>query len=289
MKTIKTALAALAFLCLGFVAQGQRQYIPELPVDPSSFTTEEVHFTSDGKDIFGMAFVPKGELASKKMPAVIMAHGYNGNPVVYHELVDRLVRKGFICYFFDFCGGSTRHRSEGEITDMSLLTEEKNLEDAIAMVRSWKNVDKKRLFLVGESQGGIVAALTAADNARKVKAIALMYPAFCIPYDARRAFKSKGEIPQTFFFLSMTVGRKYYEDVYDMDVYRKIAKYRKPVLIVHGDSDTLVPIQYSEKAMEFYKDARMEVIPGAPHGFIVPQFSHANVDYIDEFFCSEAF
>ena len=39
------------------------------------------------------------------------------------------------------------------------------------------------------------------------------------------------------------------------------------VLILHGDADNIVPLSYSEKALEVYSSARLEVFPGAGHGF----------------------
>ena len=290
-KAMSSALAAMmtlaGMLCSG-TASAQEFRMPE---DPSAFATEEVHFQSGGKDLFGMRFTPKsGKAAGKsgrRMPAVIMSHGYNGNPVLFYELIDSLARKGYICYFFDFSGGSDRTRSEGSFSEMSVLTEKQNLEDAIRMIRGWKNVDRKNIFLVGESQGGIVSSLAAADKPGWAKALALMYPAFVIPDDAREAFSSKDEIPETTQFLGHVVGRQYYADVYDMDIYSIIPRFKGNVLIVHGDKDTLVPIEYSKKALDAYRHATLKVIPGAPHGFFFPEYSHMNVRWISEFLDTE--
>jgi dipeptidyl aminopeptidase/acylaminoacyl peptidase len=54
-----------------------------------------------------------------------------------------------------------------------------------------------------------------------------------------------------------------------------IAKYKRPVLIVHGDKDPIVPVDYSRQAIKFYKDARLHVIPGAGHGFRPKEFEEA--------------
>lgn len=34
-----------------------------------------------------------------------------------------------------------------------------------------------------------------------------------------------------------------------------------------GDADSIVPLSYSEKALDIYSSARLEVFPGAGHGF----------------------
>ena len=42
-----------------------------------------------------------------------------------------------------------------------------------------------------------------------------------------------------------------------------------PVLVVHGDSDRIVPLEVSgARVKEFAPEARLVVIPGAPHGFL---------------------
>jgi pimeloyl-ACP methyl ester carboxylesterase len=52
-----------------------------------------------------------------------------------------------------------------------------------------------------------------------------------------------------------------------LDVYGRISRYIGPVQILHGDQDRLMPISYSEKAHEAYKNSSFKVMPGAGHGF----------------------
>jgi len=279
-------LLALACTILGscFTSRAQGFSEPALPSDPS-FKTEEIHCISQGNDIYGVRFTPTN--AGKKMPAIIMSHGYNGNPVLFYTMINALAKDGFICYFFDFAGGSSRTRSEGATTDMSLRTEQQNLTDVIDMVRSWKDVDKKNVFLVGESQGGIVTALTAAACADKIKAIGLMYPAFCIPINAKDSYPTLNSIPEKQNVMGLDLGKVYYSDIFDMNVYYEISGFRKDVLIVHGDADTLVPLVYSVNALPIYEHAELKVIPGAPHGFYMGDDPAINAKYMQEFFNAE--
>ncbi len=54
------------------------------------------------------------------------------------------------------------------------------------------------------------------------------------------------------------------------DFRRDLAKFTVPTLVVHGDSDAIVPFDKSGKRVpEFVKHARVEEIGGAPHGFTV--------------------
>ena len=51
----------------------------------------------------------------------------------------------------------------------------------------------------------------------------------------------------------------------DGDVDAAIKRYTGPVLIVHGDQDEAVPIQFSMDAAKQYKDATLSVIKGDTH------------------------
>lgn len=65
----------------------------------------------------------------------------------------------------------------------------------------------------------------------------------------------------------MTVGRIFAEDLLDYDIYEAISAYKKDVLLIHGDADSIVPLSYSEKVAEVYASARLKVLPEAGHGF----------------------
>lgn len=124
------------------------------------------------------------------------------------------------------------------------------------------------VVLVGASQGGMVSALVAAAEPQEVGALVLFYPAFCIVDDTHESFASEDEIPETYSLMGwMTVGRNYSTDVWDLDVFGEIGKYAGPVLIVHGDADRIVDISYSERAAGVYRNAELDVIEGAGHGF----------------------
>ena len=49
--------------------------------------------------------------------------------------------------------------------------------------------------------------------------------------------------------------------------YDLIADYTQDVLIIHGTADTVVPLSYSERALEVYQNAELITIEGAGHGF----------------------
>lgn len=52
-----------------------------------------------------------------------------------------------------------------------------------------------------------------------------------------------------------------------MNPFSSMNKFHKPVLIIHGDVDKVVPVDYSKRAAATYKDAGLHIIHSAGHGF----------------------
>lgn len=246
-----------------------------------SYTTQELPAEVDGHAIYGEIYIPDG--AGEPMPAVIFSHGYGGTHSIGAPYAQVLAQKGFVVYCYDFRGGSNSSRSEGSPLEMSVFTEKADLEAVLAMIRSLDYVDEERIFLMGTSQGGMVSAMTGAAHPEEVRGMMLLYPAFCIPDNARAQFSSLESVPeQVSFFSWLTVGRRYVEDVWDYDVYGDVSSYEKDVLILHGDRDGTVELSYSQRAVEEYPSAELKVIEGAGHGFSGGNFDLA-MEYILEY------
>ena len=83
----------------------------------------------------------------------------------------------------------------------------------------------------------------------------------------------------------MTVGRAYFEDLLDYDVYADIADFDKDVLILHGDEDSVVPLSYSERALEVYPSAELKILQGAGHG-LSGKDARIAIDFMTQYYLS---
>ncbi len=55
-------------------------------------------------------------------------------------------------------------------------------------------------------------------------------------------------------------------DLYSVD-FETVYQYTKPVYLVHGTADELVPIAHSREMAQKYNKAKLVEVPGEPHDF----------------------
>ena len=252
------------------------------PTVEEGYTVEGEGFTSvvswcknGDLNIYGKFYYPNGFDASQKYPVVIMSHGLGSRA----EMVERakwpkaVTEKGFIAYAFDFCGGGMNSLSDGDFMEMSVLTEASDLNAVIDFVKSQAYADPDNLFLLGQSQGGFVSAITAASRPEEVKAMVLVYPALCLVDDLHEFVPDLAEVTGDTVETAMgTLGAVYARDAYDIDVMNEIAKYTGDVMIIHGLNDKTVPYSYSLEAITTaYSAAASELVlitgKKSAHGF----------------------
>ena len=229
-----------------------------------SFSQEELWFSKGEQKLYGVLYRPDG---IKKAPSLVVSHGIGSDHRSGAPYAEALVKIGYAVYCYDFCGGGRASKSDGKTSDMSIFSEEDDLGAVIEGLKTIKGIKKGKVTLLGISQGGMVSALYAGDNPDKVEKLVLIYPALCIKDDWVTKYPKITDMPEVVNSFGMQLGRAYVEGLYDLDVYGRISRYTGPVQIIHGDSDRLVPISYSEKAHEAYKNSSFKVMPGAGHGF----------------------
>lgn len=241
-----------------------------------SYRQQEIELENQGQKIYGVAYIPGTE--NETVPLVICAHGLGGSYRSNAAYAEQLASHGMAAYCFDFRGGSGS-RSDGDTTEMSVMTEVSDLEVILEAASGWEFVDENKIVLLGTSQGGITSAIAAARNTDRVSGLVLMYPAFLVGDAVHEQFDSLEEVPERFQFNWITAGRPYVEDMWDYDVYEEIGNYTGKVLLIHGSADGIVPVSYSDRAAEVYRDVEYHVIDGAGHGFHGGAFDEA-VKYV---------
>ncbi len=213
----------------------------------------------NGMIIRGLIYRPD---ADGEFPAAIFSHGFGSN---YHELMHHgngYAEAGIVCVFFDFCGGGMESTSDGTMQEMTVMTEAADLVDVMESVKSLAYVKNESIYLQGESQGGLVSAIVGRAYSEDVKGLILWYPAFVIPDHAKiRLEHGDTEV------MGVRLGPDFDRVAADIDVKELQTGFGKPVLLIHGNKDEVVPIEYSRTAAANYGYAALKEIKGAGHGF----------------------
>lgn len=213
------------------------------------------------REIWAKSYLPD----TNQFSVVIISHGFNGSGSYFEHHAAEIAKSGFGAVVFDFCGGGVNAKSSLRTEEMTIFTEKEDLYAVLDTVQSWK--ETKNIFLFGESMGGFVTALASNDRADKIKAIALLYPAFCIPDDWSTRYPNISDIPKAYDIWSVPIGYEFIKTLHGFNPYDHLGAFDKNVLIMHGDSDTVVPLSYSERAVEIYEKARLEIFKDEGHGF----------------------
>ena len=217
--------------------------------------------------------LPDGfDTGSDKCPMVLLMHGIFSskdiNPMP--TLAKELAARGIASVRFDFDGHG---KSEGRMQDMTI---EKELADAKAV---WDYVKAlpfvSSVGLLGHSQGGVVASMTAgrlAAAGTAPEAVVLIAPGSVIKdacqggkfFNATFDPKDPPEFIRCWGF--MKLGREYLLTTQELDIYGTAADFKGPVLLLHGTKDGIVPMWCSEKYLETYGDhAELKRIEGENH------------------------
>ena len=224
---------------------------------------EETRIQGPNGEIYGVLQTPETERAA--MPLIILSHGFGGDHTGQQDYADAFVRSGFATFNFDYCGGGLGSRSSGTMLDMTVLTEAADLNAVIDFFKGDSRFSCVMLW--GGSQGGFVSAYVSAHRPEDIRAIVLEFPAIVLQDDARKRANPDGSFPETSQVMGMTISRKYNEAAISFDLYEVIGRYEGPALILHGDQDPIVPLCYSERAVQVYRNAELIVYPGQGHGF----------------------
>lgn len=207
-----------------------------------------------------------------KCPMVILMHGIfsSKNIVPIPALARSLAKEGIASICFDFGG---HWKSEGQ---MQQMTVGKEIEDALAMWEYAKSLPYvSKIGLLGHSQGGVVASMTAgilASRGESPAALVLVAPGSVIQDACRNGrffgaeFNPSDPPEYVKCFGIMKLGREYILSTQELDIYGTAQAYTGPVRLIHGSKDNIVPLSCSEKFVEAYtQESELIVVEGENH------------------------
>ena len=249
---------------------------------------EEVFIDGDHGRLKAIIQSPKLQ-DGEKCPMVVFCHGFSGSKdgPMFELIADTLQAHGIASIRFDFNGHGD---SEGAFQDMTVPNEIEDAKKVVAYVRDLRYVSD--LAIVGHSQGGVVASMTAGQLSEQqgqpaFKAVALMAPAAVLRDDAIRG-NTMGKMYDPFdpgeyveLFGGLKLGGNYIRTAFSLPIYETAAKYQGPALIIHGTADRVVPYTYGERFHEIWPKSELVIQDYFDHGF--SQNIYRSTDIVADF------
>lgn len=252
---------------------------------PTGFVPMRERVTIDGDHGMLQAVIQKPALKQgEQCPMVVFCHGFGGSKdgPLFELIADSLQRHGIASIRFDFNGHG---ESEGDFKDMTVPNEINDAKKVIEYVRDLRYVSK--VGLVGHSQGGVVAAMTAGELCEDIAAVALMAPAAVLRDDAIRGSTFGANYnpldPPEYVELwgGKRLGGKYIKTAFSLPIYETAARYQGPALVIHGNGDRVVPYTYGERFHQQWKGSEFVLQEYFDHGF--SQNIYRTTDIVSEF------
>ena len=254
---------------------------------------EVVYIDGDHGRLKGL--IQKPELQQgEKCPMVVFCHGFNGTKdgPLFELVADTLQAHGIASIRFDFNGHG---ESEGEFKDMTVPNEIIDAKKVVEYVRDLSYVSD--LAIVGHSQGGVVASMTAGELSAELgepafRTVVLMAPAAVLRDDAIR-----GSVMGTTFdpfdpgeYVEMwggalKLGGNYIRAAFSLPIYETAAKYQGPALIIHGNGDRVVPYTYGERFHQIWPKSELVIQEYFDHGY--SQDIYRTTDIVSEYLINQ--
>jgi fermentation-respiration switch protein FrsA (DUF1100 family) len=191
-----------------------------------SFTIESVIFqSSSGNRLNGWMMKPKNVTP---LVTLLHLHGNAGCLLSQHRSLVPLLEYGFQVFIFDYSGFGL---STGRATRENIL---KDANSALDYLKSREDVKGKKLVIYGQSLGGHLSAVVAAQRQDDIDALVV-----------EGAFSSHRDIAAR---MAGLLGRMIVSEPYS--AMESIEKFHKSVLVIHSTEDGVIPFFMGKKIYE---------------------------------------
>ncbi len=281
------ALLVVVYLGLGAVvslklARPRRSFDPERSPAAQQLAYSDVRFPARGGDAQIAGWYVQHAAGHH---VLVIVHGKDSSRTREHsgrtaELMARLYRRGFALLAIDL-------RGHGQSSDARLsfgIHEHRDILGAVDWLRA-QGYPAGSIGVLGVSLGGASTILAAAREPAIGAAVSDCAFAELAPI-LRANFTRVTRLPGFFLFSARLVNRVV--DGYDLmdlrpaDEAPKIAP--RPLLIIHGDADQLIPLQHAYTLHAAYPQSELWVLPGVRHAAAFVSGPEAYVDHVATFF-----
>lgn len=230
-----------------------------------STKTEKFTFqNATGETLLGSLELPDGVPKA----TALFAHCFSCNKnVLAASRISRALRElGFAVLRFDFTGLG---QSEGDFANTNFST---NVEDLRKAIDALRERGMPPQILIGHSLGG-AAVLFLAGEIEEVALVATVgapsepaHVAHLIDEQATQSIAATGEAEVNLGGQPFTIKKQFLDDINESSLKEKLNQLRKPVLICHSPTDSIVGIDQARKIYQAAKHPKSFVsLDGADH------------------------
>lgn len=231
-----------------------------------------IELLSNGNTVRGTLRYPDD---NRQYPLIVLLSGYGGtgsNSSTWNYFEEQFFTRGnddFCILKWDYTG---QGNSDGDIKDLTPFLAVEELRKFMIAIKKLTYINLSRVGFYGSSFGGYVAMIYSAMYGGEKK-LFLKSPVSDYAEVRENMLGDSGiENWRETGFLSMDDGSassyNFYIQSKAIDVYNRICPLIKTdTLIVHGDSDTNVPVEQSKKLHECLVNSNLNIIEGANHGY----------------------
>ena len=229
----------------------------------SDIPFKEIRFpTKNNCQLYGW-WIPAQNTSSNPVSTLILVHGWGRNLERMMTYIQKLHSKHYNLLVFDL----RNHGSSDPDKYPNLLKFSEDIRAAVDFVVTQDSVEPGLIGVLGLSIGG-AAAIHAAAFDQRIKSI-ITIGALAHPVDVMKLEFQKWHIPYFplvwlfFKYLQFKIGINF-EHIAPVN---NIKNTKAKILLIHGDQDTVVPIEQGEKLENAGnpETTRLWVIPGKGH------------------------
>ena len=236
----------------------------------------------DGHIIPGILTMPDNIPEGEKVPAVLMLHGTGSNKDEagngYVLMADQFAKAGIASLRIDFMGTGDSTVDYAEYCNTTAVSDATAAGEFLA---KQEGIDPERIGIMGWSQGGTDALLTAAqsDLFKSVLTWAGAMDLSNLMTDEMYAeAKQNGSAVMEFDWREpLNLGLQWMEEVKSMDMNEVVSGIKAPIMAINGSEDTVVPPENGKKIKELSTNEASQYVEleGGDHTFGVFGEDHA--------------
>jgi alpha-beta hydrolase superfamily lysophospholipase len=267
---------------IGFMPAAYPPWPAYAPPPDGAYRADSVRIAApEGHSLAATLTVPKraGPFAAAVLVTGISPHERNqGDPpfMPFRNLADALTRAGIAVLRVDDRGVGA---SSGDRASSTTFDEVNDVHTEIAWLRAHRDIDRRRILVMGLSEGGLIAPMVAATDSALAGIVTLAGPGVsgdevaryqivaAVMADSTIAPSARAAEIQKQLSDSLNARERSYMSIDPLAWARRV---RCPALIVHGGSDLHVPPRSAERlawAMRSNgnRDVTVRVFPGLSH------------------------